>query len=108
MYREGEWVQAGSPVVCMLPPENVKVRFFVPETLVGSISLGQYVVLHCDGCQAVIPAKVTYISIEPEYTAPIIYSNETRSKLVFMIEAHPLPDKASGLHPGQPIEVRFK
>jgi len=108
LYREGEWVPPGSPVVSMLPPENIKVRFFVPEPLVGSMSLGQYVILHCDGCPTVIPAKVTYISIEPEYTAPIIYSNETRSKLVFMIEAHPQQDKASGLHPGQPIEVRLK
>ena len=108
MYREGEWVQAGSPVVCMLPPENVKVRFFVPETLVGSMSLGQYVVLHCDGCPEDIPARITYISTESEYTPPIIYSNETRSKLIFMIEAHPSADKAHGLHPGQPIEVRLK
>jgi HlyD family secretion protein len=108
LYREGEWVQAGSPVVRMLPPENVKVRFFVPETLVGTLSIGQAVVLHCDGCPADIPAKVTYISTESEFTPPIIYSNETRSKLVYMIEARPSADKAPGLHPGQPIEVRLQ
>lgn len=107
MYREGEWVQAGRPVVCMLPPENVKVRFVVPETLVGALSLGQAVVLHCDGCLEDIPAEITYISTESEYTPPIIYSNETRSKLVFMIEARPSTDKAPRLHPGQPIEVRI-
>jgi len=107
LYREGEWVPAGSPVVRMLPPENVKVRFFIPEPVLGSFSLGRQVVLRCDGCPADIPAKVTYMSTECEYTPPVIYSNETRSKLVFMMEAHPSPDQAPALHPGQPVEVRL-
>ncbi|OGP21502.1 MAG: secretion protein HlyD [Deltaproteobacteria bacterium GWA2_65_63] len=108
MYREGEWVQAGSPVVRLLPPENIKVRFFVPETLLGTLTIGKNVVLHCDGCPADIPAKVTYISTESEYTPPVIYSNETRSKLVYMIEARPSADKAADLHPGQPVEVKLR
>jgi HlyD family secretion protein len=105
LYRVGEWVQAGSPVVRLLPPENIKVRFFVPETVVGALSVGKDVVLRCDGCPAEIPAKVTYISTESEYTPPVIYSNETRSKLVYMVEARPSADKAPELHPGQPVEV---
>jgi HlyD family secretion protein len=108
LYREGEWVQAGSPVVRLLPPENIKVRFFVPEAVVGTLSVGKDVVLRCDGCPAEIPAKVTYISTVSEYTPPIIYSNETRSKLVYMIEARPSADKAPDLHPGQPVEVRMR
>ncbi|HMK43052.1 MAG TPA: HlyD family efflux transporter periplasmic adaptor subunit [Dissulfurispiraceae bacterium] len=108
LYREGEWVPTGSPVVRMLPPENIKIRFFVPQTMVGALSIGQEIIVHCDGCPSDVPAKVTYISTEPEYTPPIIYSNETRSKLVFMIEAYPAPEKAATLHPGQPVEVRLK
>lgn len=108
MYREGEWVRAGSPVVRLLPPENIKVRFFVPETLLGALTIGKDVLLRCDGCPAEIPAKVTYISTESEYTPPIIYSNETRSKLVYMIEARPSADKIPDLHPGQPVEVKVR
>jgi len=106
LYREGEFVSPGRPVVRLLPPENRKVRFFVPETELGRLSIGQEVVLRCDGRTEDIPARVTYISIEAEFTPPIIYSNESRSKLVFMIEAKPA---ASGveLHPGQPVQVRF-
>jgi len=107
IYREGEWVQAGSPIVRMLPPENIKVRFFVPETIVGHLSLGQSVSIYCDGCPADLPAKITYISDESEYTPPVIYSNENRSKLTYLIEAHPSLDNAFRLHPGQPIEVRL-
>jgi HlyD family secretion protein len=107
MYREGEWVAAGEPVVRMLPPQNIKVRFFVPQPSLGRIAIGGKVSLHCDGCAAEVPATITFVSPEAEYTPPVIYSNETRSKLVFMIEAHPAPADAERLHPGQPVSVRL-
>ncbi|MDR5796920.1 HlyD family efflux transporter periplasmic adaptor subunit [Caballeronia sp. LZ008] len=108
LYRVGEWVQAGSPVVQMLPPQNVKVRFFVAEKMVGSLATGRAISIHCDGCTEDVPAKITYISNQAEYTPPVIYSNENRSKLVFMVEAHPQPADASKLHPGQPVGVRLQ
>jgi len=108
LYRVGEWVPAGNPVVQMLPPQNVKVRFFVPETVVGSLAPGRRVTIHCDGCSADVPATITWISNSAEYTPPVIYSNANRSKLVFMVEAHPSPDDAMKLHPGQPVEVRLQ
>ncbi len=108
MYREGEWVAAGNPVVRMLPPQNIKVRFFVPEALLGRLAVGGAVSLSCDGCAADLPATITYVSSQAEYTPPVIYSNETRGKLVFMIEAHPSPEDAEKLHPGQPMSVRLR
>jgi HlyD family secretion protein len=105
LYRVGEWVLAGSPVVQLLPPQNVKVRFFVPETTVGALAVGRGVAIHCDGCVADIPASITYIASAAEYTPPVIYSNESRSKLVFMVEAHPSAADAPKLHPGQPVAV---
>lgn len=108
LYRIGEWVQAGNPVVQMLPPQNVKVRFFVPEPVVGGLAAGRKVMVHCDGCAADVPATITYVSREAEYTPPVIYSNETRAKLVFMVEAHPAVADAAKLHPGQPVEVRLR
>ncbi len=107
LYREGEWVSAGRPVVRLLPPENVKVRFFVPETELGHLVMGQDVALRCDGAESEIKAKVTYVSGEAEYTPPIIYSNERRSKLVFMIEARPVEPTAN-LHPGQPVQASLR
>ena len=106
LYRPGEWVAAGRPVVRLLPPGNVKIRFFVPETALGALAVGQALAVRCDGCAEDIPAKITYISPEAEFTPPIIYSNETRSKLVFMVEARPLD--GANLHPGQPLEVALR
>jgi len=108
LYREGEWVPAGSPVVRLLPPRNVKARFFVPEAVVGGIKPGRKVSLHCDGCEAAVSATVSFIADAPEYTPPVIYSNETRNKLVFMVEARPAADSAQGLRPGQPVTVTLQ
>ncbi len=105
LYREGEWVAAGAPVVKLLPPQNVKARFFVPETVVGTLKTGQSVRLVCGGCAASAEATITYIADRVEYTPPVIFSNESRSKLVFMIEAHPQPGETRALHPGQPVSV---
>ena len=108
LYREGEWVAAGNPVVQVLPPENLEVRFFVPETLVGKLKVGQGVNVHCDGCSSEVPATITFISTQCEYTPPVIYSNENRSKLVFMVIAKPPVEIAPALHPGQPLEVTLQ
>jgi HlyD family secretion protein len=108
LYREGEWVPAGSPVVRMLPPANVKVRFFVPEAVAGTLKPGRAVSLRCDGCESPVTAQVGYIAAEPEYTPPVIYSNETRAKLVFLVEARPSVGNASKLRPGQPVAVTLQ
>ncbi|BAN34027.1 secretion protein HlyD family protein [Sulfuricella denitrificans skB26] len=107
LYVQGEWVPAGSPVVSLLPPQNIKVRFFVPETRVGSLKTGQAVTLSCDGCAAPISAAISYISPQAEYTPPVIYSKENRGKLVFLVEARPAPTDAAKLRPGQPMDVRL-
>ncbi|MGH8689122.1 MAG: HlyD family secretion protein [Burkholderiales bacterium] len=108
LYREGEWVPAGSPVVRLLPPGNVKLRFYVSEPEAGSLRLGRKVVAHCDGCGADFTATVSYVSDQPEFTPPVIYSNESRAKLVFLVEARPAPEDAARLHPGQPLTVRLQ
>lgn len=106
-FRPGEWVAAGQPVLALLPPANRKARFFVPQAAVGGLALQQPVRLSCDGCGEPIAARISYIAPQAEYTPPVIYSNEQRAKLVFMVEALPQdPADAERLHPGQPLDVR--
>jgi HlyD family secretion protein len=107
LYRVGEWVQAGRPVVVLLPPPNIKVRAFVPEVRVGSIHVGDRVQVAVDGVKGTFTGAVSYISPKAEYTPPVIYSQESRNKLVFMIEATFEPAVAAQLHPGQPVDVHF-
>lgn len=105
LFAPGEWVPAGAPVVSMLPPANVKVRFFVPEPRLGAVRVGQQVSIACDGCGAPIAAQVSYIAPRAEFTPPVIYSRDNRSRLVFLVEAKPAPADAVRLHPGQPVDV---
>lgn len=102
-FRQGEYVGAAAPVVAILPPRNVFVRFFVPETQLARIKIGGTVRITCDGCKP-IDAKVTFLAAREEYTQPVIFSRENRDKLVFKAEAR-LP-QGLDLHPGQPVEVR--
>ncbi len=106
MYRPGEWVNAGAPVVALLPPGALKLRFFVPEPALAQAAVGNEVALACDGCATGLRARIRWVSPQAEYTPPVIYSNASRSKLVFAVEATPL-EAAAALKPGQPVNVRF-
>jgi len=107
LYRQGDWVAAGRPVVALLPPQNIKVRAFVPEPMLGSIHLGESVKVKVDGLPEPVTGKVSFISPKVEFTPPVIYSQETRAKLVFMIEVIFDPKIAEKLHAGQPVDVQF-
>ena len=104
-FVEGEWVPAGRPVVSLLPPGNIKVRFYVPEPVLASLAIGKEVRVSCDGCPAPVNGKISYISSQAEYTPPVLYSKESRSKLVFLVEARL---EGGALRPGQPVDVRPK
>ena len=107
MYRPGEWVAQGLPVVALLPDGALKVRFFVPQAALARLRIGESVAISCDGCPAGMMARVAFISDRAEYTPPVIYSNESRAKLVFMVEARPDEQAARLLKPGQPVDVRI-
>ncbi len=103
-FRTGEYAPAMTPVVSVLPPANIYVRFFVPEGEFAHVKLGQRVAISCDGCAQNITATVTFIAQQQEFTPPVIFSIGSREKLVFKVEA-----RAPGglrLNPGQPVEVR--
>jgi HlyD family secretion protein len=107
LYYQGEWVTAGRPVVALLPPQNIKVRAFVPEQRIGAISVGQSAHVSVDGVSEPLAGRVAFISPRAEYTPPVIYSRESRAKLVFMVELRFDPETATRLHPGQPVDVQF-
>jgi HlyD family secretion protein len=106
-FRVGEFVPAGQPVLALLPPGQVKARFFVPETEIAQLTPGQAVQLRCDGCDGPIAAHVSHIATEAEFTPPVIYSRSQRSRLVFRVEARPdRSEDAARLRPGLPVDVR--
>ena len=106
-YRPGEFVAAGQPVLALLPPENRRVIFFVPENQVSKVRMGSMVSFGCDGCDGKTEAKIYYISPQAEYTPVVLYSDTARQKLVYRVEAQMSPDVAVKFHPGQPIDIHL-
>jgi HlyD family secretion protein len=106
LYRVGEWVNAGNPVVTLLEPGALKLRFFVPEPALAQIRPGVVVQAECDGCGGPINATVRRVASEAEFTPPVIYSKENRQRLLFLVEAWPEPKDAQRLRPGLPVQVR--
>jgi HlyD family secretion protein len=102
-YRLGETVPPGRPVMALLPPGNLKLRFFTPETQLPRIKYGDIVAVSCDGCEQGLTAKVTFIADRAEFTPPVIYSLDERAKLVFLIEAR--PEHPEKFRVGQPVTV---
>jgi HlyD family secretion protein len=102
-YRTGELVPAGKPIVALLPPSNLKVRFFVPEAMLPKLKIGETVTINCDGCDSGLSARISFIARSAEFTPPVIYSTEERAKLVFLIEAR--PERPERLRVGQPVSV---
>ena len=102
-YRGGELVAAGKPILALLPPGNLKVRFFVSEAMLPKLKFGDSVAITCDGCGAGIVARISFISRASEFTPPVIYSMDERAKLVFLIEAR--PERPERLRVGQPVSV---
>jgi HlyD family secretion protein len=97
-------VNAGAAVLQLLPPPNLKLRLFVPEPLLGRYKVGDKLNIACDGCAAGQTATISFIATTAEFTPPVIYSRESRTKLVYLIEARP-DDTSQPWHPGQPIEA---
>jgi HlyD family secretion protein len=106
LVRPGETVAAGTPVLSLLPPPNIFIRFFVAEPDLASVHRGDEVGLRCDRCPADLDAVISFISPQAEYTPPLIYSESSKAKLVYLVEAKPRPEQAALINPGQPIEVR--
>ncbi len=106
LYRVGEFVGAGAPIVALLPPGQIKIRFFVPEADFAGLKVGDRVRVVFTGHPEPLAARINYLAPQPEYTPPVLYNRENRSKLVFLVEAAPVDAAAArDLHPGQPVDV---
>lgn len=102
-YRPGEWAAANQPILALLPDQEVKLVFFVPEAEMALYRPGRTVRFGCDGCPGQGTARITWISARPEFTPPVLYNKGSRDRLVYRVEA--LPANAATLNPGLPVDV---
>ncbi|MBF0628834.1 MAG: HlyD family efflux transporter periplasmic adaptor subunit [Magnetococcales bacterium] len=104
LFYPGETVAANQPVLALLPPGRVTVRFFLSAAQVGRLTPSSRLSLACAGCPAGLTGRVAFIASEAVYAPPVLYSREGKEKLLFAVEAHP-ESLAERLHPGQPVTI---
>lgn len=105
LFRQNEFVSEGKPVIQFLPPENRTLVFFISEKKLSRIHVGQTISFTCDECKKQFSAVIDYISSQAEYTPPVIYSKDSRDKLVYEVEAKIDPSVVKNMTPGLPVEV---
>ncbi len=106
--RVGELAGPTTPVLSLLPDGAIRLIVYVGEADVAKLAPGDRLAVRCDGCPDDLAATIAYVSDEPEFTPPVIYSLETRQKLVYRIEARPDPAQVLdgfALRPGQIVDV---
>ncbi len=106
-FTIGELVPETRPILSLVTPEKLKVVFYIFEPLFATLQLKQTIYLSYDGYNKKIPATISYISSKSEYTPPYIFSENTRAKFVYRIEAKPIRTALLHLHPGQPVSVHL-
>lgn len=108
LRRVGELAGPSAPVLLMLPGGAAKLMLYVPEAWISGVKPGMQLQVRCDGCAPGLSATVTYVSPEPEFTPPVIYSAQTRQKLVYLVEARPDGGTQSPLQPGQIVDAMLR
>ena len=103
--EEGEFVQAGSPVLTLAQLDRVWVKTYVPETQLGQVFYGQKANVISDTFpDKRYPGTVTYISPEAEFTPKNVQTKEERVKLVYRIKVS-LENPHQELKAGMPVDV---
>ncbi|PWY56795.1 hemolysin D [Legionella qingyii] len=106
-YTQGEFVQAGAPVLSLITKNNIKAIFFVPEEKLDQLRLNARVKINSDHNEHFAEGHIFFISNIAEYSPPIIYSREERQRLVFRIEVKIDSPDLEKIHLGQPVTLEL-
>ena len=93
LAEPGEVLAAGGKVVSMLDLSDVYMTVFLPESTAGRLAIGAQARLVLDVApQYVVPAKVTFVAAEAQFTPKTVETTAERQKLVFRVKTQIDPD----------------
>ena len=91
--QPGEVLGGGGRVLNLLDLSDVYMTFFVPETVAGRIALGSEVRIVLDAApDFVIPASVSFIASQAQFTPKTVETESERQKLMFRVRAQIPPE----------------
>jgi len=93
LAEPGEVLAAGGKVVSILDLSDVYMTVFLPESTAGRLAISAQARLVLDVApQYVVPAKVTFVAAEAQFTPKTVETAAERQKLVFRVKAQIDPD----------------
>ena len=93
LAEPGEVLGAGGKVVSMLDLADVYMTVFLPETVAGRLAIGAPVRLVFDAApEYVVPAKVSFVAAEAQFTPKTVETATERQKLTFRVRAQIDPE----------------
>lgn len=93
LVQPGEVVAAGAPVVTLLDLTDVYMTIFLPAAEAGRLAIGDEARLVLDPApQYVIPAKVTFVAADAQFTPKSVETSDEREKLMFRVKLAIAPD----------------
>jgi HlyD family secretion protein len=86
--QPGEVLPSGGKVLNLVDLSDVYMTFFLPETVVGKLTLGSEVRVVLDAApQYVIPATISYVASTAQFTPKTVETANERQKLMFRVKA---------------------
>ncbi len=86
--QPGEVLPAGGKVLSLVDLSDVYMTFFLPEPVVGKVAMSSDVHIILDSAQQyVIPAKVSYVASDAQFTPKTVETASERQKLMFRVRA---------------------
>ena len=87
LAQAGEVLPGGGRVLTILDLSDVFMRVYLPETVAGKLGLGAEARLVLDAApDLVIPAQVSFVAAQAQFTPKTVETASERQKLVFMVK----------------------
>jgi HlyD family secretion protein len=87
LAQPGEVLAAGAPVLTLLDLTDVYMTVFLPASAAGPLALGSEARLILDPVpQYVVPATVSFVAGEAQFTPKSVETQEERDKLMFRVK----------------------
>ncbi len=93
LAQPGEVLASGGRALNLIDLSDVFMTFFVPERAAGRIALGSEARIVLDAApQYVIPARISFVASEAQFTPKTVETAEERQKLMFRVRAQIPPE----------------
>lgn len=91
----GNVIAPGSKVVTLVDPNDVYLEIFLPTDSSNQVQIGSPARIVLDGIKAVLPAKVSFVANQSQFTPKSVETKNEREKMMYRVKLSLDPQVAS-------------